>query len=159
MIAVLGCGNSNRCDDGVGPAVIRVLRTRLLDDRVLLIDAGTDGMATMFAARGRRSLIIVDACRSGSPPGAVFEVPGAEVAQSHVTAPNLHDFRWDDALYAGRQILRENFPTDVVVFLIEVESVAFGIGLSQTVSAAAAIVADRIIELVKASLPQGDAIA
>jgi hydrogenase maturation protease len=159
MIAVVGCGNSNRCDDGVGPDVVRILRTRPPDDRVLLIDAGTDGMAAMFAARGRRTLIIVDACRTGSPPGAVFEVPGAEVARSHVTAPNLHDFRWDDALYAGRQIFRENFPTDVVVFLIEAESVAFGIGLSQAVSAAAAIVAERIMELIEARLPQGDAIA
>ena len=36
-------------------------------------------MAAMFAARGCRTLIIVDASRSGSEPGAIFEVPGAEL--------------------------------------------------------------------------------
>jgi hypothetical protein len=62
MIAVIGCGNSNRCDDGAGPEVMRALIQRRADcdsPSVQLLDAGTDGMAVMFAARGCRSLIVV----------------------------------------------------------------------------------------------------
>jgi hydrogenase maturation protease len=117
-----------------------------------LIDAGTDGMAAMFAARGCHSLIIVDACRTEAPPGAVFEVPGTELEQSYMPAFNLHDFRWDHALHAGRQIFRDAFPSDVVILLIEAETVIFGSDLSAPVSQAAAIVVDRITELVRVRL-------
>ena len=63
MIAVIGCGNPNRSDDGAGPAVIRALRESaagLARTDVRLFDAGTDGMAVMFAARGCSTLILID---------------------------------------------------------------------------------------------------
>jgi len=120
---------------------------------VRLLAAGTDGMATMFAARGCRSLIVVDACRSGSDPGEVFDVPGNELEQRYQPSLNLHDFRWDHALYAGRQIFREQFPSDVVVLLIEVQTTELGIGLSEPVSAAVAKVTDRIEGLIRSRLP------
>jgi hydrogenase maturation protease len=157
MIAVIGCGNTNRRDDGVGPDIVRTLRARatdgqdpaLLSPQLRLIDAGTDGMAAMFAARGCRSLIVIDACRSGAVPGTVFETHGADFERPYQRAFSLHDFRWDHALHAGRQIFRENFPADVIVLLIEAESVALGVGLSLVVSDAAEIVVERIVELVR----------
>jgi hydrogenase maturation protease len=166
MIAVVGCGNTNRCDDGVGPHIERLLRAQATDARnpalrspdVRLIDAGTDGMAAMFAARGCRSLIVIDACRSGALPGTVLELRGADCEQPHPRAFSLHDFRWDHALHAGRQIFREDFPADVVVLLIEAESVALGVELSLPVSAAASIVVERVVELVKARLPHNRAL-
>lgn len=145
MIAVIGCGNITRGDDGVGPRVLHGLAARGIDTRrVKLLDAGTDGMAVMFAARGCDALIVVDACRSGAQPGAVFEVPGAELASDHAPSLNLHDFRWDHALAAGRRIFAADFPDDVSVWLIEAESTDFGIGLSAAVAAAADKVVDRI---------------
>jgi hydrogenase maturation protease len=151
MIVVIGCGNPNRRDDGAGPAVLRALGERRAGaeaSQALLIDAGTDGMAAMLAARGCRSLIIVDACRSGSEPGAIFQVPGQELEKSYAPSLNLHDFRWDHALYAGRRIFREDFPADVTVLLIEAESVEFGIGLSPAVSSAVASVVERVEKLI-----------
>jgi hydrogenase maturation protease len=155
MIAVIGCGNSNRRDDGAGPAVLLMLAARgLARERpaVHLLDAGTDGMAVMFAARGCRTLIVVDACRSGSPPGAIFEVPGAELEQCYQPSFGMHDFRWNHALYAGRSMYREDFPADVTVLLIEAGSLELGVGLSPVVADAADRVADRIGELVHARL-------
>ena len=156
MIAVIGCGNPNRLDDGAGIEVLQRLQARGIGgdaQHVRLLAAGTDGMATMFAARGCRSLIVVDACRSGSDPGAVFELPGNELEQRYQPSLNLHDFRWDHALYAGRQIFREQFPSDVVVLLIEVQTTELGIGLSEPVSAAVAKVTDRIEGLIRSRLP------
>ena len=156
MICVIGCGNPNRLDDGVGPDVVRALMARDLPHtpaELRLIDAGTDGMAAMFAARGCTSLFIVDACRSGSAPGAIFEVPGAELEQSYKPVLNLHDFRWDHALYAGRKIFRDQFPTDVTVLLIEAQSVEPGLGLSPRVACAAAKVVERLEALIRARLP------
>jgi hydrogenase maturation protease len=154
MTVVIGCGNPNRSDDGVGPEVVRALRGRgIASADVRLLDAGTDGMAVIFAARGCRTLIIIDACRSGSGAGAIFEVPGAELEQQYQPSLNLHDFRWDHALHAGRMLLRDDFPTDVTVLLVEVESIDFGVGLSPAVSDAAAKVVDRVEALILARKP------
>jgi hydrogenase maturation protease len=153
MIAVIGCGNLNRSDDGVGAHVIDLLRSRAIArPGVRLFETGTDGMAVMFAARGCRTLIVLDACQSGSPAGAIFEAPGRDLEQDYTPALNLHDFRWDHALHAGRKIFREDFPTDVLVLLIEVESVALGVGLSPPVSTAALAVADRVEALIEERL-------
>jgi len=152
MIAVIGCGNLNRSDDGVGPAVVAMLRERGLGGGgrgPRLLDAGTDGIAAMFGAKDCQTLIVIDACRSGSEPGAVFELPGSEVEQPHTPSLNLHDFRWNHALYAGRRIFRDRFPSDVIVLLIEAESVDFGLGMSPAVASAARIVADRVESLVR----------
>ena len=112
-----------------------------------------------MAARGCRTLIIVDACRSGSEPGATFEVPGAEFEQRYAPSLNLHDFRWDHALFAGRRIFREEFPADVTVMLIEAQTIELGIGLSPAVSAGVAKTVDRIDGLIasRLSAPQAPA--
>jgi hydrogenase maturation protease len=146
-VAVIACGNPTRTDDGVGAEVLRRLAASGQcgdPGRVKLLDAGTDGVAVVFAARGCRQLIVVDACRSGSEPGAVFEIPGSELAAPPPRPLATHDFRWEDALAAGRRIFRDEFPTDVTVFLIEAQSLDFGIGLTPLAWAAAAKVADRI---------------
>lgn len=160
-IAVIGCGNPNRSDDGVGCEILRALAAGGLatDGRVRLLDAGTDGMAVMFAARGCRTLIIVDACRSGSPPGAVFEVPGTELEQRHRPTLTLHDFRWDHALYAGRRIFGDAFPMDVTVLLIEAGTLDLGTGLSPDVAAAAAKVIERVEILVRSRLQETETLA
>jgi hydrogenase maturation protease len=116
-------------------------------------------MAVMFAAKGCSSLIVIDACRSGSEPGAIFEVPGSELEQPYQPALNLHDFRWDHALHAGRAIFKEAFPDDVVVLLIEAESVAFGLGLSPSVSAAVGKVAARVDALIRMRLGAEEALS
>jgi len=149
IIAVVGCGNPNRRDDGVGPQVIRTLKERQLDGMgVRLLDAGTDGMAVMFSARGCSSLIVVDASRTGAEAGAIYEVPGAELERPYKPGLNLHDFRWDAAIHAGRRIFRDAFPSDVTVFLIEAAELGFGIGLTAEVSRAADRVARRIEALI-----------
>ncbi|MDX8540770.1 hydrogenase maturation protease [Mesorhizobium abyssinicae] len=149
MIAVVGCGNLNRQDDGAGPEVIRVLRAAGLEGPdVKLLDAGTDGMAVMFAARGCRSLILIDAARSGVEAGAIYEAPGHELARPYYPGLNLHDFRWDAALHAGRHIFGAAFPDDVTVFLIEAGQLDLGLGLSVPVAKATLVVAQRIGEIV-----------
>jgi hydrogenase maturation protease len=155
-VAVIACGNPTRTDDGVGAEVLRRLAAGGCGAdpaRVKLLDAGTDGVAVLFAARGCRRLIVVDACRSGSEPGAVFEIPGSELAETPARPLATHDFRWEDAIAAGRRIFRDEFPGEVTVFLIEAQSLDFGIGLTPIAWAAAAKVADRIATLLRAVPP------
>jgi hydrogenase maturation protease len=152
MIAVIGCGNTNRSDDGAGPCVIRALRERGglgPPDAVRLLDAGTDGIAVMFAARGCSALIVVDACRPLGEPGAIYEVPGEELERSYQPSMNLHDFRWNHALYAGRQIWRAEFPSDVTVYLVGAESLDLGLALTPAVERAATALVEKIADRVR----------
>jgi hydrogenase maturation protease len=156
QVAVIGCGNLVRSDDGIGPHVVRILGGRRLaaDPRVRLLDAGTDGMAVMYAARGCQSLVLIDASRSGATPGAVYEVPGAELENGAQPSLSLHEFRWDHALFAGRRLYGDAFPRDVSVLLIEAADTGYGLELTPPVSRAARAVAERIEALVAERLRQ-----
>ena len=150
-ISIIGCGNTNRNDDGVGVYVVGALKEALTAsdaagryaEDVRIFDAGTAGMEVMFQARGSTSLIIIDASRSGAEAGAIFEVPGAELEKQGEPSYNMHDFRWDHALFAGRKIFKEDFPNDVKVFLIESQNLDFGLELSDVVKKSA----DRVVEI------------
>ncbi len=147
MLVIIGCGNPYRQDDGAGVYVAQQLMSMMkanLVDEVRVFDAGTAGMDIMFQARGCDALIIIDANQSASEPGTIFEVPGHELENIPEASYNLHDFRWDNALYAGRRIYQDQFPDNITVFLIEVETLALGIELSTCVQKAS----DRVVEIV-----------
>ncbi len=154
MIAIIGCGNTNREDDGVGVYVAQrllELQSRNNWDGVTIYDAGTSGMDIMFQARGCESLIVIDANQSGSEPGTIYEVPGEELENVPEPNFNLHDFRWDHALYAGKKIYKEAFPSDVIAYLIEVKKLSMGIGLSPEVQKSGDRVVEKIIERINIS--------
>ena len=147
MIAIIGCGNANRSDDAAGLEVVRSLKANarlVARSNIQLLDAGTDGMAVMFAARGCSALVVIDSCRTGAEPGAVFEVPGGELERQPQSSLNLHDFRWDNALYAGRRMYGDKFPADVAVYLIEAKCLDLGLSLTREVASAVAKVVKKI---------------
>ena len=151
MLTVIGCGNTNRSDDGVGVYIAQSLLAWLQahpQSNVRVFDAGTGGMEVMFQARGATKLVIIDASNTGSEPGAIYEVPGAELSADREPGYSLHDFRWDHALYAGRRIFREDFPQDVTVFLIEAATLDLGLELTPVVQTAAERVRQRIQEMI-----------
>ena len=106
-------------------------------------------MAVMYRAKGAGALIIVDARAPEGSPGAVYEVPGEVLEAPPPQSLNLHDFRWDHALFAGRKIYGEGFPSDVRVFLIEADCLDLGLELSPAVAAAAEKVAGQIAQAVR----------
>ncbi len=147
---IIGCGNPNRSDDGVGPYVVSLLRDRDLGDHVSLYDGGTDGMGVMYRLRGFERLVIIDARMPQGTPGALYEVPGDVLETRPPQSLNLHDFRWDHALYVGRQIYGTAFPDDVSVFLIEAANLDLGLEISPHIQATALKVAAQIEHMVTA---------
>jgi len=131
---IIGCGNLLRGDDGVGPILIRRLWEIGLPKGVRVADGGTAGMDVTFQMRGADRVIIVDACRTGAAPGTLYRVPGEQLEQ--LPPPegiNLHAFRWDHALAFGRWLLKDAYPRDITVFLIEGECFDHGAPLSPAV--------------------------
>tara|TARA_R110000782_G_scaffold48146_7_gene105536 strand:+ start:7135 stop:7599 length:465 start_codon:yes stop_codon:yes gene_type:complete len=136
MLTIIGCGNANCSDDAAGIIVAQQLQSYLFQnpkENVKIFDAGTSGMDVMFMARGSSELIIIDASSTNSEPGAIYEVPGEELENLPEPSFNLHDFRWDNALYAGRKIFKDDFPESVTVYLIEAGNLDLGMSLSESV--------------------------
>lgn len=147
MLVIIGCGNLNRRDDGVGVVVAQRLQAWYAEypqPSVQVFDAGTGGMDVMFQARGARSLIIIDACVSGSEPGTIFQLGGDEVTNRPSPSYTLHDFRWDHALYAGQRIFKEDFPENVTVYLVEAADTSVGLELTPHVARSVEIVCEHV---------------
>ncbi|MEM6785931.1 MAG: hydrogenase maturation protease [Myxococcota bacterium] len=145
MLTIIGCGNLNRSDDGVGVVVAQRLIRRFERHPVpgvRAFDCGTGGMDVMFRARGSDALLVLDAAVSGVEAGTIYDVPGDALAEDHDPTFSLHDFRWQHALGAGRRIFRDAFPAEVKVWLVEAETTALGLELTAPVAAAA----DRLYE-------------
>ncbi|TAF10571.1 MAG: hydrogenase maturation protease [Nostocales cyanobacterium] len=151
MLTIIGCGNLNRNDDAVGVIIAQRLQQYLAQNphpKVRVFDCGTAGMEVMFQARGSEKLIILDASCTDSEPGAIFKVPGKELEALPEPSYNLHDFRWDHALAAGKKIFKDEFPQDVTVYLIEAVSLDFGLDLSPVVKHSADLVLAELITII-----------
>lgn len=137
---VVGIGDPQRRDDGVGPAVVDLLAGRDLDAMLVSSDGGTSALVDIL--RDRNLAFLVDAVRAQpSHPGRVHRLvvmrPGYTqvCAGSHGTTVSR---AMDLVRKSGRQPLR------MVVFAIESADTGPGRGLSAPVAAAARRVADQI---------------
>lgn len=143
---IIGCGNLLRGDDAAGPVLVRRLQERGLREGVRCVDVGTAGMDVALCMRGVPHVILVDACRSGSEPGCLFEVRGEELAGlSPSSAVNLHALRWDHAVAFARRLLGDEYPQTVTVILVEGQSFEPGAGLSPAVDRAI----DELVSLLR----------
>ena len=103
-------------------------------------------MDVAFQMRGVDEVILVDACSSGSEPGALFEVPGHAVENlPPLTGINMHAFRWDHAIAFGRWLLKDEYPSNVTAFLIEGQRFEIGQELSPAVDRAVDTLVDRLL--------------
>src|SRR4051812_37897622 len=79
-VHVVGYGNPLCGDDGVGVAVVRRLAETGPPPGVALFEGGVGGLATLGFFDGCRRAVLVDAMRTGEPPGTVQRLtwrPGA----------------------------------------------------------------------------------
>ncbi|WP_458318341.1 hydrogenase maturation protease [Mycolicibacterium brisbanense] len=132
---IAGIGNIFLGDDGFGPEVIRHVRRQPDDERIRLRDYGIGGMHLAYDLLDDwDALILVDALPCQGSPGTlhVFEadfadLPGPAGLDAHAMDPA--------AVFAGLTALG-GAPPYTVVIGCEVETVADGIGLSDSVTAA-----------------------
>ncbi len=160
QILIIGCGNLLRGDDSVGPVMIRRLWELGLPDGVFCADGGTAGMDVAFQMRGKDKVIIIDACKTGEEVGTVFKVPGEELENlPPLTDIHTHNFRWDNALAFGRWLLKDEYPTDIMVYLIEGENFEFGEVLSPKIKETMEKLAVKLIEELRLEVEKNVAIS
>jgi hydrogenase maturation protease len=141
---VIGVGNRERGDDGVGLEVARRLREHCLAQVTVLEGAGDP--ADLFEAwEGRRLAVLVDASCSGDAPGYVqrFDAHRSPLPAS-LRHASTHSFGPAEAVELGRVLGR--LPPAVIVYAVEGHRFGPGQGLSPAVEAAIPDVVDRILE-------------
>lgn len=144
-VVVIGCGNPLRGDDGAGPELVRRLTERGLPAGVRCVDAGTGGIDAVLAMRGVAEVILVDACRSDSPPGTLHEIPGEAVAGRPAAGIDIHAVRWDHALALAGGLLGDDLPRRITACLVEAASFEPGVPLSPAVDRSVDALADRLL--------------
>jgi len=142
---IIGVGNPFRCDDGVGPAVVDLLRRENLPGATLEYSlGGTADLIELWADAPR--VIVVDAVRSGpAHPGRVHHLTVPDVHTERIRAASSHGLDLGEAVELARVLHR--LPQRLELFAIEVERVGHGQGLSPPVAAAAVRVATQITEM------------
>lgn len=149
-VLVLGLGNILLQDEGVGVAVIERLQRRYrVPDEVELLDGGTSGMSLLEDICDRQHLIVVDAVRSGKPPGTEVVLTGAEVPAFLNNRVSPHQLALSDVL--ANLALRNESPRNVTVVGMEPLSLETHLGLSDMVASRLQALTERVIEHIEAA--------
>ena len=112
-LIVLGVGNELKCDDGVGPYIIKKLKEEGIEngDRLLFIDAQT--VPENFTGKIRKEnpshLIIVDACLMASEPGDMKIVDKNDFADIGISTHSMSLSFFVKFLEQGNDNLRITF--------------------------------------------------
>jgi hydrogenase maturation protease len=133
-VHVLCFGNAWHGDDGLGAHVARRLAARP-SPGVKVIDAGVAGLAALDWFAGCRRAIVVDALRTGGPPGVVKVLAADEVRGGR--AASLHELGVAELLALVPAWLAPAPAPEIVVVGAEVGAVSpFVPGLSPAVARA-----------------------
>lgn len=144
---VLGLGSPLQGDDGVGPAALARLCERYTpDDGVEPVDGGTDGLALLPRLEDAERVLVIDAVRSGAPPGTRIVLRGDEVPRRLAARLSPHEIDLAEVLALAE--LRGRRPRELVVLGIEPERVEMRAELSPAVAASL----DPLVEDVRAQL-------
>jgi hydrogenase maturation protease len=125
---VVGIGNPLMGDDGFGIEVAKVLRKLNLGRRVRILERQTMDISVLDSAKGASKLVIVDAVKSGRPPGSVVKLIAGGPRSPAFRAPLSHEQNLHDILALARKSGMRLPP--IVVIGVEPADCTVGKGLS-----------------------------
>lgn len=142
-ILVIGIGNADRGDDGVGPAVAAGLAGRL-PHNVSVRTRGGDMLALIDDWAGFDAVVCIDAAQAAGAPGRLCRVDLLrEELPRDISLTSSHAFGLVAAVALARTLARA--PEEMIVFAIEGLSFEPGAGLTPAVSAAVRTGVDLVL--------------
>lgn len=146
-ILVIGVGNEYRGDDSVGVIVARRLKEQLGGEVDVMHLAG-DVTGLLESLKSRGAVIIIDAAKSGAPPGTIHRfVVGEKPIPEKLFCYSTHAFSVGEALKLAKAL--RQIPDQVIVYGIEGAHFEFGRGLTPEVERAVNQVITMVIEDMK----------
>jgi hydrogenase maturation protease len=130
---VLGVGNVLMADEGVGVHAIGELERQYdFPAGVRLVDGGTSTNELLGDLEDLDHLIVIDAVRAGSEPGAMVRLEGAAVPAAFTTKLSPHQVGIADLLATLKFLGRA--PKSVVLFGVEPQRLELDLALSPVVA-------------------------
>lgn len=145
---VIGVGNPDRGDDGVGIAVLAHLEGRLPGGVRLVRLSGADPGQIIEAWAGADRVFLVDAMVSGAAAGTLRRFDAAaEPLPAEVSLASTHALGAGAAIELARVLGR--LPRTLTVYAVEGTTFTVGAPIGAAVAAAAVEAAARILEEVQ----------
>ncbi len=133
-VLVLGLGNVLLGDDGLGAAALaRIERRYRTPPGVQLEDGGTLGLSLLGLLAESERVILVDAVRTGGPPGTLVRIDGDEVIDAVRERLSPHQIGVADLLDAARLI--DCYPTTVTLLGLVPDAIDLSVARSSAVDA------------------------
>jgi len=151
-VLVVGVGNRLRRDDGAGPEAADRVRAARPEVDVAEVNGDASRLLDLWA--GRAHVVLVDAVRTGAPPGVchLWRLRAGEWGDAEPSSlVSSHLVGVVDAIDLGRALGRVPETLDVVG--VEVLDLGSGAGLSDPVAAGLGVVVDRVLELLGPRAP------
>jgi hydrogenase maturation protease len=143
-LLVVGIGNPDRGDDGIGPLVVRQLAGQVSRD-VAVVERTGDALALIDDWQDRDAVILVDAAAPGSVPGSIHRVDLlTDELPTDVSLSSTHAFGVADAVGLARTL--GLLPNRLIAYAIEGADFDPGASLSPSVAAALHEVVRRVAD-------------
>ncbi len=146
---IIGLGNPIMGDDGLGIYVIKELKKHTIAG-VELVEGGTSGIGLLRHLKGEKEVIIVDAIKSGSPPGTIHQLNESDFTNPEFEFISLHEISLSHVLALGKELFPDVFPENIVIYGVEVKDIQMGMELSEPVKKAL----PRLVELLRSRMEQ-----
>ena len=133
-LIILGVGNELKCDDGVGPYIIKKLQAEDIEDMDKLLFINAETVPENFTGKLRKEnpshIIIIDACLMGGEPGDVKIVDKYDFANIGISTHSM------SLSYFVKYLERDN-DFKIIFVGIEPESMDFSEKLTENVEKSA----------------------
>ncbi len=146
-ILVIGIGNPDRGDDGVGIWTVEQLRLRTPYGMQMVQHSGEGtSLIELWRMNGTATVYIVDATYSGLPAGSIqyFEIHNKPLPACFSRNTSTHAFGLAEAIELARSL--DCIPRKLVIYGIEGQSFEFGASISAEVEASALRVIERLLD-------------
>ena len=131
-VLVLGIGNILLSDEGAGIKAVEELQKRYsLPPEVDVIDGGTMGLDLLPYLDNRSHLFIIDAVKSGNPPGTPTRIALYDPPAYFRTKISPHQLGLSELLAVAS--MTDSLPDEIVLFGIEPESLDTSLQMSESV--------------------------
>ncbi len=107
---------------------------------------GTSAFEVLFKLKGHERIILVDAViNTKDPVGTTYKLPASEIDVRIEDDPMvfLHSLKWSQALSYAKKMLGDEYPENIEVYLIAINSTRFNVGMSAEAKAGG----DKIVQL------------
>lgn len=145
-VAVVGLGNVLVEDDAFGPYVVRLFEARYdAGPEVLAVDLGTPGLDLAPHLEGLKALIVVDTVNSAGVPGTL-KLYDKDHLLSRPAPPRTNPHQPGVKETLLRLEVENAAPSDVLLVGVVPESTETGVGMNDSVRAAAEDALAAIVE-------------